>query len=62
MDLVMDIRKKIKRLPIEVGFFWIKGHAAETTGTETYEQMINYLCDEKQKSIDKGSRKDGVST
>ena len=50
VDLVMDIRRKITKLPIVVEFFWIKGHAAETLGSETYEQYLNCLCNEKEKT------------
>jgi hypothetical protein len=49
LDMISDIKTKIAQLPIDIEFFWIKGHALELFGLETYEEKLNRICDESAK-------------
>ena len=50
INLLTDIRSKLKVLPIEVEYFWIEGHTLEKHGKESYEEGLNRICDEMAKA------------
>ena len=49
INLLTNIRTKLKLLPIDVEFFWIEGHALKKHGRESYVESLNRICDELAK-------------
>ena len=40
-DLLVNIRTKLKQLPITVTFFWVEGHQLQRHGQQSYMGEIN---------------------
>ena len=48
-DVLIYIKDKLETTPINIEFFWIKGHQDDLVEVITYECHLNIQCDALEK-------------